>query len=222
VTKSAFVGSNSRRLKAAAAGTRVSFRLDAPTVEIHHGTALDLSFICHRTSENAHDTNGLLPSRGLECCPRHVWNNMPCSIQQSDICRLHERVDKNNFKNAFVLSISHMLAFLRGGDFGFSWHFLLRLASSIINGVGFCFLVCRGRRRSDCSYPVAIRFSLQDDLARLHPLFGQAGCFCRNKGSPHGCQRLDLFVGHNDPLVGSLALSFARRNPVRVKIMSSS
>jgi hypothetical protein len=45
---------------------------------------------------------------------------MPGSIQQSDIRRLHERVDKNNFKNAFVLGISHALTFLRGCDFGFS------------------------------------------------------------------------------------------------------
>jgi len=45
---------------------------------------------------------------------------MPGSIQQSDICGLYECVDKNNFKNAFVLSISHALTFLRSGDFGFS------------------------------------------------------------------------------------------------------
>ncbi len=30
----------------------MSFRPDAPTVEIHHGRALDLSFICHRPPEN--------------------------------------------------------------------------------------------------------------------------------------------------------------------------
>jgi hypothetical protein len=51
VTKSAFVDSNSRRLEPPTAGTSVSFRPDAPTVEIHHGRALDLSFICHRISE---------------------------------------------------------------------------------------------------------------------------------------------------------------------------
>jgi len=45
---------------------------------------------------------------------------MPGSIQQSDIYRLHESIDKNNFKNAFVLSISHMLAFLGACDFRFS------------------------------------------------------------------------------------------------------
>jgi hypothetical protein len=52
VTKSAFVDSNPRRFESPAAGTSVSFRPDASAVEIHHGRALDLSFICHRTSAN--------------------------------------------------------------------------------------------------------------------------------------------------------------------------
>src|ERR1700733_8037831 len=95
---------------------------------------------------------------------------MPSSVQQSDICRLHEGVDKNNFKNAFVLSISHMLTFLRCGEFGFSRHFVLRLASSNITRVVPYFLDCRGSRRLDCSYPVAGRLSLRDELARLFPL----------------------------------------------------
>ncbi len=45
---------------------------------------------------------------------------MPGSIQHPDICRLHQCVDKNNFKNTFVLAIAHMLAFLWGGDSRFS------------------------------------------------------------------------------------------------------
>jgi hypothetical protein len=52
VTKSAFVDSNSGRFEPHTAGTSVCFRPDAPTVEIHHGRALDLSFICHQPSEN--------------------------------------------------------------------------------------------------------------------------------------------------------------------------
>jgi hypothetical protein len=52
VTKSAFVDSNARRLESPTAGTSVSFRLDAPTVEIHHRRALDVALICHRSPEN--------------------------------------------------------------------------------------------------------------------------------------------------------------------------
>jgi len=33
-----------------------------------------------------------------------VWHNMPASIYQPDIRRLHERIHKNKFENAFVLS----------------------------------------------------------------------------------------------------------------------
>jgi hypothetical protein len=29
---------------------------------------------------------------------RHVWHNMPASIYQANIRRLHECIDKNNFK----------------------------------------------------------------------------------------------------------------------------
>ena len=58
--------------------------------------------------------------------PRHIWYDVPASISQSDICRLHERVHTNNFKNAFVLSTSHMLTVLRGSYVGFSSHFHLR------------------------------------------------------------------------------------------------
>src|ERR1700733_14948883 len=95
---------------------------------------------------------------------------MPGSIQQSDIYRLHESIDKNNFKNAFCLGISHMLAFLGACDFRFSCHFLLRLASSIITRVVLYFLVCRGSRRSDCSCWRAVHLSLRDELTRLQPL----------------------------------------------------
>ena len=48
---------------------------------------------------------------------------MPASVHQSDICRLHECVDKNNFKNAVVLSTYRMLTVLRNGESRFSRHF---------------------------------------------------------------------------------------------------
>jgi hypothetical protein len=63
-------------------------------------------------------TDGSLFARSLQRSPRHVWNDMPGSIQQSDIRCLHELVDINNFENTLVLTISHMLAFLGGGNFG--------------------------------------------------------------------------------------------------------
>lgn len=52
MTKSTFVDSNSRRLKPPTMGASVSVHANASTVEIHHGRALALSFICHRTSEH--------------------------------------------------------------------------------------------------------------------------------------------------------------------------
>jgi hypothetical protein len=50
--------------------------------------------------------------------PRHIWYDGSASIYQSDICRLHERVDTDNFKNAFVLNASHALAVIGGMSFG--------------------------------------------------------------------------------------------------------
>jgi len=56
--------------------------------------------------------------------PRHIWYDVPASISQSDICRLHERVDTNDFKNAFVLSGTDRVAPLRDSCFGFCSHLL--------------------------------------------------------------------------------------------------
>ncbi len=52
MTKSALEDADSRRFEPPTAGTSVSFYTDAATIEIHHGMALDLSFTCHRFSEN--------------------------------------------------------------------------------------------------------------------------------------------------------------------------
>lgn len=66
------------------------------------------------------DINGLLAVQSFQRSPRHVRYNVPASINQSDICGLHERIDENNFKNALLLSASHMLTFLRNDEFGCS------------------------------------------------------------------------------------------------------
>jgi hypothetical protein len=60
----------------------------------------------------------------FQCSPRHIWHDVPPSINQSDICRLHERVAANNFKNSFVLSSTDSVALLRHSDFNLSGHVL--------------------------------------------------------------------------------------------------
>jgi hypothetical protein len=56
-----------------------------------------------------------------------IGYNMRSSINQSNVDRLHKRVDKNNFKNAALLSTSDTLTILWRGGFGFTRHFLPRL-----------------------------------------------------------------------------------------------
>lgn len=51
----------------------------------------------------------LLLVEGFEGSPRHIWYHMPASISQSDICRLHERVDVDDLKHAHVLVSFHMV-----------------------------------------------------------------------------------------------------------------
>lgn len=65
-------------------------------------------------------TNGSPAVQSFQRSPRHIRHNVPASINQSDICGLHEYVDENNFKNAFPLSASYMLTFLRNDEFGCS------------------------------------------------------------------------------------------------------
>ncbi len=63
------------------------------------------------------DINGSLAAQSFQRGPRHIWHNVPASINQPNICGLHECVDKNHFKNAFLLSACYVLAFLRSGEF---------------------------------------------------------------------------------------------------------
>jgi hypothetical protein len=62
-------------------------------------------------------TNGSLLIGRPQCRPRYIRHNMATSIYQSDICRLHECVNKNNFKSTFVLSACYVLTVLRYGQF---------------------------------------------------------------------------------------------------------
>jgi hypothetical protein len=45
------------------------------------------------------------------------------TINQSNIRRLHECIDRNDLENAFVVSTCHMLTVLRRGKCGLSGHF---------------------------------------------------------------------------------------------------
>ena len=71
--------------------------------------------------------NGLLLVQSLQGSPRHIWYDVRASIHQSDICRLHQRVDTNNLKNTLVLNALHALAVLGRYDFWFRGHFVLHL-----------------------------------------------------------------------------------------------
>jgi hypothetical protein len=52
--------------------------------------------------------------------PGDVGDNVRGPVYQSDVRRLHERVDEHDFEDTFVLSIGYMLADFGRHNFGFS------------------------------------------------------------------------------------------------------
>jgi len=58
--------------------------------------------------------------------PRDVGDHGSATIQQTDISRLHQRVDANHFKGAFVLRRAHVIASFRNYHLGFGRHFRLQ------------------------------------------------------------------------------------------------
>src|SRR6267143_3056320 len=65
----------------------------------------------------------LFPIRKLQRCPRYIPHDVAQSIRRLEVCRLHERVDVNDFKHTFLMGRANAVASFRDGPSVFGNHF---------------------------------------------------------------------------------------------------
>src|SRR6267142_6772895 len=79
----------------------------------------------------------LFPIRKLQRCPRYIPHDVAQSIRRLDVCRLHERVDVNDFKHTFLMGRANAVASFRDGPSVFGNHLIL-LSTSLSCAVSHC------------------------------------------------------------------------------------
>src|SRR6266566_4272601 len=67
----------------------------------------------------------LFPIRKLQRCPRYIPHDVAQSIRRLEVCRLHERVDVNDFKHTFLMGRANAVASFRDGPSVFGNHLIL-------------------------------------------------------------------------------------------------
>src|SRR5882762_1377050 len=65
----------------------------------------------------------LFPIRKLQRCPRYIPHDVAQSIRRLEVCRLHERVDVNDFKHTLLMGRANAVASFRDGPSVFGNHF---------------------------------------------------------------------------------------------------
>src|SRR6266478_3947733 len=65
----------------------------------------------------------LFPIRKLQRCPRYIPHDVAQSIRRLEVCRLHERVDVNDFKHTFLMGRANAVASFRDCPSVFGNHF---------------------------------------------------------------------------------------------------
>jgi hypothetical protein len=70
----------------------------------------------------------------LQFRPGDVWNYVTGSVNEPDVCGLHQRIHENNFEVAFVLAARYVVAILRHDHLCRNGHFALR--SRTLGGAG--------------------------------------------------------------------------------------
>src|SRR5882762_5267475 len=84
----------------------------------------------------------LFPIRKLQRCPRYIPHDVAQSIRRLEVCRLHERVDVNDFKHTFLMGRANAVASFRDGPSVFGNHLILLSTS----------LSCAVSHTSDCYF----------------------------------------------------------------------
>src|SRR5712672_1627550 len=74
----------------------------------------------------------LLPIEKLERRPRYISRDVAVSIRRFEVCRLHERVDVNNFKNTFLFGHANAVASLRNRPSIFGYHLVSPFVDSFM------------------------------------------------------------------------------------------
>ena len=79
----------------------------------------------------------LFPIRKLQRCPRYIPHDVAQSIRRLEVCRLHERVDVNDFKHTLLMGRANAVASFRDGPSVFGNHLIL-LSTSLSCAVSHC------------------------------------------------------------------------------------
>src|SRR5467141_3261741 len=67
----------------------------------------------------------LFPIRKLQRCPRYIPHDVAQSIRRLEVCRLHERVDVNDFKHTLLMGRANAVASFRDCPSVFGNHLIL-------------------------------------------------------------------------------------------------